>query len=155
MIRAPIAFACACLLAATSAFAGDKPGKGNGHGNPGGSAHGGASGGPPSDVRIEFNDIDQRAVAQYYGPLIEAGKCPPGLAKKQNGCQPPGQAKKWQVGRPLPRDVIFYAVPSALLVRLPPPPQGQKYVRVAADILLIAAGTGLVLGAIEDLGRVQ
>ena len=33
------------------------------------------------------------------------------------------------------------------------PPSGHKYVRVAADILLIAIGTGLVVDAIEDLCR--
>ena len=27
------------------------------------------------------------------------GGCPPGLAKKHNGCMPPGQAKKLRVGQ--------------------------------------------------------
>src|SRR6478609_10589121 len=35
----------------------------------------------------------------YYG----GGGCPPGLAKKHNGCLPPGQAKKlYNVGQRLP-----------------------------------------------------
>jgi len=38
-------------------------------------------------------------------------------------------------------------------VRLGTPPAGYKYVRVAADILLIAVGTSMVIDAIEDLGR--
>ncbi len=158
MMRAPLALACAVLLAASPAFAGDKPGKGNGHGNgnPGNAERGGGgSGGSSLSVQIQFTDVDRRAVADYYAPQIGAGNCPPGLAKKHNGCQPPGQAKQWQMGRPLPRDVIFYAVPGALLARLPMPPEGQKYVRVASDILLITVGTGLVMGAIEDLGRIQ
>jgi Ni/Co efflux regulator RcnB len=33
------------------------------------------------------------------------------------------------------------------------PPSGYRYVRVASDILLIAAGTGMVVDAIQDLGR--
>ena len=33
------------------------------------------------------------------------------------------------------------------------PPAGHRYVRVANDILLIAAGTGMVIDAIEDLGK--
>jgi Ni/Co efflux regulator RcnB len=33
------------------------------------------------------------------------------------------------------------------------PPAGHRYVRVAADILLIAVGTGMVVDAIEDIGR--
>jgi len=36
---------------------------------------------------------------------------------------------------------------------LPPVPAGHKYVRVAADILLIAVGTSMVVDAMTDLGR--
>ena len=66
----------------------------------------------------------------------------------------PGQAKKWRLGRPLPRDVIYYELPPRIIVELGTPPAGHKYVRVAADILLIAVGTGMVVDAIEDLGRI-
>lgn len=100
-----------------------------------------------------FTDQHRLAVREFYAGEFRAGKCPPGLAKKRNGCMPPGQAKKWSVGRPLPRDVVFYDLPPALVVQIGPPPQGYRYVRVAADILMIAVGTGIVMGAIEDLGR--
>ncbi len=33
-----------------------------------------------------------------------------------------------------------------------PAPAGHRYVRVAADILLIAVGTSMVIDAIQDLG---
>jgi Ni/Co efflux regulator RcnB len=66
---------------------------------------------------------------------------------------PPGQAKKWKRGQPLPHDVTYYSVPQALVVTIGPPPPGHRYVRVATDILLIAIGTGLVVDAIQDLGR--
>lgn len=59
------------------AFAGPaiaKPGHGQGHGNP--YAYG------------------------THGPVgYGMGGCPPGLAKKNNGCLPPGQAKKLNVGQ--------------------------------------------------------
>ena len=100
-----------------------------------------------------FGEPQRLAAHEYYAPRFKAGHCPPGLAKKRNGCQPPGQAKKWQMGRPLPGDVIYYPVPSGVSVQLGLPPAGHKYVRVAADILLIAIGTGMVVDAIEDLGR--
>ena len=90
---------------------------------------------------------------EYYVREHRAGHCPPGLAKKHNGCMPPGQAKKWHVGRPLPRDVVFYDLPPRLVVELGVPPSGHRYVRVASDILLIAIGTGMVGDAIDDLGR--
>ena len=39
---------------------------------------------------------------QYMG--YGAGGCPPGLAKKNNGCMPPGQAKKmYRVGQRFPQ----------------------------------------------------
>lgn len=100
-----------------------------------------------------FGERQHVVVREYYAREYRGGHCPPGLAKKNNGCMPPGQAKKWHVGRPLPRDVIFHDLPPRLVVELGVPPSGHKYVRVAADILLIAVGTGMVVDAIDDLGR--
>jgi len=100
-----------------------------------------------------FDDRRHKAIRDYYVQEHRSGHCPPGLAKKNNGCMPPGQAKKWNMGRPLPRDVVFYDLPPQLVVKLGVPPAGHKYVRVASDILLIAVGTSMVVDAINDLGR--
>ncbi len=81
------------------------------------------------------------------------GHCPPGLAKKRNGCIPPGQAKKWRRGYPLASDVIFHELSHRMARQLGRPPAGHRYVRVAQDILLIAAGTGLVVDAVYDLSN--
>ena len=110
-------------------------------------------GGPSGKMREHFSDQHRTYVRDYYGEEFRNGRCPPGLAKKHNGCMPPGQAKKWTVGRPLPREVIYYHVPPALVVQFGQPPAGYRYVRVASDILLIAVGTGMVIDAIRDLGR--
>ncbi|MDO8597226.1 MAG: hypothetical protein Q7R45_11445 [Sulfuricaulis sp.] len=104
--------------------------------------------------RGHFEDRHRVIVHDYYDDQFRGGRrCPPGLAKKHNGCMPPGQAKKWHLGRPLPRDVIFYEVPQPLVLQIGLPPAGHRYVRVATDILMIAIGTGLVVDAIQDLGR--
>jgi Ni/Co efflux regulator RcnB len=100
-----------------------------------------------------FGDQHRVIVHDYYREQFRTGRCPPGLAKKHNGCMPPGQAKKWTIGRPLPRDVIFYDVPQELVVQIGSPPAGYRYVRVATDLLLIAVATGTVIDAIRDLGR--
>jgi Ni/Co efflux regulator RcnB len=100
-----------------------------------------------------FDDQRRRIVNDYYGTEFRSGKCPPGLAKKNNGCQPPGQAKKWNKGRALPGDLRYYDLPRDLMLRLSPPPSGHRYVRVASDILLITIGTSMVIDAIEDIGR--
>ncbi|ACT48295.1 hypothetical protein [Methylotenera mobilis] len=103
-------------------------------------------------VSLRFGDRQRTVVHDYYDGNRRSGFCPPGLAKKHNGCMPPGQAKKWRVGSPLPRDVVYYDLPPRLVVELGVPPAGHRYVRVAADILLIAVGTGMVIDAIDDLG---
>lgn len=100
-----------------------------------------------------FGDDQRNVVRSYYSEQYRVGRCPPGLAKKHNGCQPPGQARQWSVGRPLPREVVYYDLPASVTVQLGVPPSGHRYVRVASDILLIAVGTGMVLDGIEDLGR--
>ena len=110
-----------------------------------------------SDINVQvdvyFGNEDRAIVRDYYDKREQKGHCPPGLAKKRNGCMPPGQAKEWHKGRPLPSNVIYYEFPPDVVVKLRLPPFGHKYVRVAADILLIAIGTGIVVDAIEDLAR--
>jgi len=140
-----MAFAIAAAFAASPALA-DKPewakGKGKGKGSESSSNQNG-----------HFQDRQRVVVREYYVEEHRSGHCPPGLAKKHNGCMPPGQAKKWKKGHPLPREVVYYEVPPALVVKIGAPPPGYKYVRVASDILMIAIGTSLVVDAIQDLGR--
>ena len=100
-----------------------------------------------------FDDRQRAVVRDYFAREFRAGRCPPGLAKKNTGCLPPGQAKKWAIGQALPRDVIYDDLPARVRSQLGAPPAGHRYVRVASDILMIAEGTGLVVDAIEDLGR--
>ena len=73
--------------AAALAFAGPAIAKpGNGHGNGNGNGHG-------NPYAYGVN-----------GPVgYGVGGCPPGLAKKHNGCMPPGQAKKlYRIGQRFP-----------------------------------------------------
>jgi Ni/Co efflux regulator RcnB len=103
--------------------------------------------------QFHFNDESRRVIADYYGTQQLAGRCPPGLAKKNNGCQPPGQAKKWAKGKALPPGLAYDDLPYDLLRRLPPPPPRHRYVQIAGDILLIAIGTRMVIDAVDDLLR--
>jgi hypothetical protein len=136
-------------------------GKGNKNGdkkeysNPRGSGQGKGNSGSGGSGGYEayFMGKDRGPIDQYYAERFQAGKCPPGLAKKGNGCQPPGQAKKWKLHQPLPSNVIYHDLPTQVSVHLGVPPTGHKFVRVAQDILLIATGTGMVVDAMQDLGR--
>ena len=143
-----VAFAAGNILPAAPAFA-DPPGHAKQHKGSGKQSE--RRGGDSLSISISIGDRDRMILRDYYGGIAARGHCPPGLAKKNNGCMPPGQAKKWALGRPLPHDVIFHDLPHDLRIRLSVPPQGYRYVRVAADILMIAVGTGMVVAAVEDL----
>jgi Ni/Co efflux regulator RcnB len=94
-----------------------------------------------------FNEQHRQYARRYYTEHYagEGRNCPPGLAKKNNGCMPPGQARKWAVGQPLPRDVVVYEVPRPILVQLPPAPVGYRYSRVGGDIVLVRIQTNLIV----------
>ena len=143
----------------------DKPGRGGGpdkamHGKgndnaPGqgqGQGQGARGNQPAAPGNFVVADRDRNAVYTYYRNDFAAGNCPPGLAKKNNGCLPPGQAKKlWSIGQPLPGSVVFYPLPGPLLMQLSPAPAGYQYVRVANDILMMAIGTRMITSALADL----
>lgn len=101
--------------------------------------------------RPHFNEQQRISIQEYFADQHRRGRCPPGLAKKDNGCTPPGHAKRWMIGQPLPRDVIFHDLPPAVLTQLGSPPQQHRYVRVAQDILLIATENGMVADALDNL----
>jgi len=117
------------------------------------------------DTVFGFNDKEVEVIAgvlkYLYGgenkevEIVRPSRefCPPGLAKKNNGCMPPGQAKKYSIGSPLPDDVVFSELPKELLNVLGAPPKGKKYVQVDKDVLLITEGTKLVLDAIGVGGK--
>ena len=104
-------------------------------------------------IQLYFGNNDRRIVNEYYAPEFRSGHCPPGLAKKGNGCMPPGQPKKWRKGHALPQGIAYYDLPPDLVYRMPPPPRGHRYVRVGPDILLLSTGSGIVVDAIIDIGR--
>ena len=114
----------------------------------------GGQGNKPEKQGRHFSDHHRKIAADHYGNYYHNKKrCPPGLARKHNGCMPPGQARQWEMHRPLPHDVKYYYVPNSVVVQMGPPPHGHRYVRVGADILLIAVGTHMVVDAITDIAR--
>jgi hypothetical protein len=153
--RAAIA-AITCLMGfgATDAAVAEKPDVPPGQAKRGGpQTVPGPSGPGLPTVTITISPRDQTIIRQYFGQQFAAGHCPPGLAKKNNGCLPPGQAKKWAQGRPLPAGLPYYPLPGDLLARLAPPPVGYDYIRIAEDVLLMATGSRMIIDAVRDIGR--
>ena len=99
-----------------------------------------------------FNDQQRTYVREYYASNYGSGKkCPPGLAKKGNGCMPPGQARTWVVGQPIPRQVTVYSVPQPVIVQLPPAPYGYRYSRIGNDIVLVQQQNNVIVDIIQIL----
>jgi Ni/Co efflux regulator RcnB len=100
------------------------------------------------EKRVVFVDAD-RQVARNWWRQTYGRDCPPGLAKKNNGCLPPGQARKrYVVGQRLPTTVVIGSVPAGL--RLSAAPVGYRYAYVDGDILLIDAASRLVADVIVN-----
>ena len=126
-VIAKVATLAAAAACASGAALADKGGHGHGHG------HG--------------KWDDERVVVYNDAPV----GCPPGLAKKHNGCLPPGQAKKLVRGQRLPADIVYYPVQQPVIYHLPPPQPGYQYVRVGNDIVLLRPG-GVVVNIFANLG---
>ncbi|NPC56301.1 RcnB family protein [Caenimonas soli] len=98
-----------------------------------------------------FNDQHRARAREYYVKEYGDGRrCPPGLAKKHNGCMPPGQAH-WDVGQRLPAGVPVYSVPQPVLVHLPPAPYGYRYARIGNDIVLVQQQNNIIVDIIVGL----
>lgn len=156
MRSAPIGFLSIVVLAlafpalAQKGGKDDKPGHGHG-GPPDKSATAPGRAGPP--VTVVVADRDRRTVYGYYRTEYVAGNCPPGLAKKNKGCLPPGQAgKTWVVGQPLAPTVVYYPLPPPLVRQLEPPPPGYDYVRVDNDVVLMENANRMIIDIVADLG---
>lgn len=105
-------------------------------------------------VTVVFNDTQRGAVHAYFVNTYGRGNCPPGLAKKNNGCLPPGQAKKrYVVGQRLPSAVVIVDLPPALSTRIGAAPAGYRYGIVDGDLVKLAIGTMLVVDAIDGFVR--
>jgi hypothetical protein len=118
-------------LAVGPAFA--DPGHGRGHGR--------------------WADEDEgRVVLADPAPVIVEQGCPPGLAKKHNGCLPPGHARHGHrviVGQPLPPGAV-YVVPQPVLSTLPPPPAGYRYAVINNQVVLVS-NANVVVDIIRSL----
>jgi hypothetical protein len=83
-----------------------------------------------------FNDKARAAVRSWYAAHPVQG------AAAGSG---------WKIGEKLPSGSA--AVPAALAAKLPKIPPGHQYVVLNGDVLLVAAGSGMVVDAIDAQAR--
>ena len=107
-----------------------------------------------TQATVVFIDTQREAAHSYFVKQHGRGNCPPGLAKKNNGCLPPGQAKKrYVVGHPLPHGTVLGKLPPELSVKIGPAPAGYQYGILDGDLVKLGVGTMLVADAIAGLVR--
>lgn len=105
-------------------------------------------------VKAYLSDAQRRIIQDHYaGQQQRTGRCPPGLAKKNNGCMPPGQAKKWAMGQPLPADAPRQPLPDAVLKKIGMVEKGIEIVRILNDVVVLNKGNRTVLDAVEVFGQ--
>ena len=105
-----------------------------------------------TQVTVVFSATQREAARSYFAKEHGRGNCPPGLAKKHNGCLPPGQAKKrYVLGHSLPQGIVVGELPVELSVRIGPAPPGYRYGILDGDLVKLAVGTMLVVDAIEGM----
>jgi Ni/Co efflux regulator RcnB len=99
-----------------------------------------------------FNEQQRTLAREYYTTRYSNGKrCPPGLAKKNNGCLPPGQVQDLVVGQPVPKNVTVYQVAQPVIRKLPPAPVGYRYERIGGDIVLVQQENNIIVDIIKGL----
>lgn len=98
-------------------------------------------------VGAAINKKDRQAIHRYMQGH-KHGSCPPGLAKKHNGCLPPGQARKYEIGKKLPSGVAYVQVPYSLRRHLEPLQPGYEYVRVDNDVLMVSKADRIIVDAV-------
>lgn len=94
-----------------------------------------------------FGKSDRLVLADFLKEK-NASFCPPGLAKKNNGCLPPEQAKKFKRGDILDDSIEWETLPEEILKRLRPPATGTSYVMANQNVLLISEATKKILDAV-------
>lgn len=138
--------AAIAALAFGPAFAGDK------HGDKHGGKHAAKQAEKHAKYMEKHGDRHDGRHGGYYADsrVAYAGGCPPGLAKKNNGCLPPGQAKKIVVGQRVPSGAVYY-VPQPVLSTLPPPPLGHRYAVIGHDVVLVRDQNQLIVDVLRGL----
>ncbi len=159
-LRQVVVVSIAAAIFAMPAHA-DKGGQGKGGGKPDksashGKSHGGGQGnkgggdgnpGSKGKGPKKFESSERSSIQSWYREeYTRTGNCPPGLARKNNGCMPPGQAKRmWNVGSPLPPDLSIEPLPPMLRGALVAPLPGYDYGYVGGEVIIFGVQSRVVI----------
>ena len=154
-----VALAIASMFVAAPSFAKDKDDDGQGKGNKQSQKHEAkAEKQAAKQERKEikagayFNEQHRARVREYYAKEYGDGrKCPPGLAKKHNGCMPPGQAQ-WDVGQHAAHGHSgVHRAPARAGLSAGRPRTATATHVIGNDIVLVQIQSNLIVDIIVDL----
>lgn len=103
----------------------------------------GTAGAAPAGKTASGKDKAEPAVMRLAQP-----HCPPGLAKKNPPCVPPGQARQAAVGAVIDLGSV-HLVSRPGLYGLGEPPKGQRYAVVNGRLMRVDRETGRILSIIR------
>ena len=93
------------------------------------------------------------ALAQGRGQGQGPKHCPPGLAKKNPPCIPPGLVGKFGIGETLTDDVWWDPINDWQFYNLPEPAIGEIYIEVEGGALKILQDTMTILQILDGWSR--
>lgn len=114
-------------------------------------AHAGRNG-PPAHSAAQQHGEPERSIVREGrrngAVVISQAHCPPGLARKDPPCIPPGQARNSLVGSAIDWDRV-HVVRKPGLYGLANAPQGQRYAIVDGRLVRVDSRTAKVLSVIR------
>ena len=105
-----------------------------------------------ADTRIRTDDVGKGThfARKPLGPGAYFGDKNRAAVHKYYETNPPGgAAPHWQIGQTLPAGAPVASVPQPVMAALPKLPPGHRYVLLGGDVLLVAAGSKMVVDGIS------
>jgi hypothetical protein len=109
-----------------------------------------------ADPRMRTDDVGKGAhfARKPLAPGAYIGERHRSAVRKYYEAHPvSGAPAKWKIGEPVPRGTRLKAVPKGLLARLPAVPPGHRYIQLGGEVVLIAAGSRMVVDGISRKPR--
>lgn len=109
-----------------------------------------------ADPRMRLDEVGSgtRLARKPLGPGAYFGDRHRSAVRKSYQASPAtGAVVHWEVGAPVPAGARLKAVPRQWLAGLPELPPGHRYVRLGDELVLIAAGSRIVVDGISRNGR--
>lgn len=109
--------------------------------------------------RLVIVPRDRGAIQDWYRSQSKKGACPPGLARRNDTCEPPSHANASMahgaagppIGAAVPQNVAIVPLPRPLLDRITTAPWGYAYGVADGHVVLYSVGTRVVADSMPPM----